>query len=313
MNFTNNNKALSYGAVDVAAKGQQLRPFEQALSPFTGQMQQLIINGKSYFELINNGDIESSVNKTVSFLRADLPHKYPITIHDTKSWIALPKIDAFHMLIVQFHFKTREENGLILYNSGQNGDYIAVELVSGQIHYVFSLGKENNVIKSRSKEKLNDNKWHLVTIWRPTKTNHELSVDSLVYKFSSSDNEYNQFNLIDRLYVAGLRDSSEYQHLISKQKISSFHGFKGCLASLEINGRVPDFDELLKTREKMNGTISKGCESSVDCLVNICKNGGQCIEKWEDNKQTCNCDQTSFTGRYCELSIFKLVILVNLI
>jgi neurexin len=227
-------------------------------------MQQLIINGKSYFELINNGDMENLVNKTVSFIRADLPHKYPITIHNTRSWLALPKIDAFHILIVQFHFKTKEENGLILYNSGHNNDYIAVELVNGQIQYVFSLGKETNVIKSKSKEKLSDNKWHLVTIWRPTKTNHELSVDSLVYKYSSNNNEYNQFNLIDRLYVAGLRDDSEYQMLISKNKINSYHGFKGCLASLEINGRVPDFDDVLKSKgNKMNGQISKGCESII--------------------------------------------------
>lgn len=260
MNLTN-NKALSYSSIDIASKTQNNKFYQ--LNPFRGQMQQLIINGKSYFELINNGELENSVNKTVSFLRADLPHKYPITIHNTKSWLALPKIDAFHMLIVQFHFKTKEENGLILYNSGQNSDYIAVELVNGQIHYIFSLGKESNVIKSRSKDKLNDNKWHLVTIWRPTKTNHELSVDSLIYKFSSTSNEYSQFNLIDRLYVAGLRDQLEYQTLMSKSKISSYHGFKGCLASMEINGRVPDFDDILKSKDKMSGAITKGCDSNI--------------------------------------------------
>ena len=254
------NKALSYGSIDIASKLQKQKPL-LSLSSFSGQMQQFIINGKSYFELINNGDLESSVNKTVSFSRDILAHKYPITIHNINSWLALPKIDAFHILIVQFHFKTKEENGLILYNSGQNSDYIAVELVKGQIHYIFSLGKDKSLIKSKSKEKLNDNRWHSVTIWRPTKTNHELSVDSLIYKFSSNNNEYYQFNLIDKLFLGGLRNQSMYESLISKSKITSTFGFKGCLASVEINGRVPDFDDILKSVEKSSGSITKGCDS----------------------------------------------------
>ncbi len=143
------NKALSYGSIDIASKSPKHRT-SLGLSSFSGQMQQLIINGKSYFELINNGDLGISVNKTISFSRADLPHKYPINIKNNKSWLKLPKIEAFHILIVQFHFKTKEENGLILYNSGQNSDYIAVEMVDGQIHYMFSLGKEKILIKSKS-------------------------------------------------------------------------------------------------------------------------------------------------------------------
>jgi hypothetical protein len=38
------------------------------------------------------------------------------------------------------------------------------------------------------------------------------------------------------------------------------------------------------------------------CEVNICKNGGICIENWEENKQNCNCEKTSFTGKNCEIS-----------
>jgi neurexin len=262
------NKALSYGSIDIASKSPKHRT-SLGLSSFSGQMQQLIINGKSYFELINNGDLGISVNKTISFSRADLPHKYPINIKNNKSWLKLPKIEAFHILIVQFHFKTKEENGLILYNSGQNSDYIAVEMVDGQIHYMFSLGKEKILIKSKSKEKLNDNKWHLVTIWRPTKTNHELSVDSLIYKFSSTYNEYNQFNLIDPLYIGGFTNQSMYQTVISKSKIVSSYGFMGCLASIEINGRVPDFDDILKSNDKTSGSITKGCDSKMikNCII----------------------------------------------
>lgn len=262
---TNGNKALLYSSIDLGTKQLRHKAMQHSqrhLNSFEGQMQQLIINGKSYFELIDNGDLVNSVNRTVTFLRADLPHKYPITLHDPNSFIILPKIDAFHILLIQFHFKTYQENGLIMFNKGQNGDFIAVELVNGQINYIFSLGKTINRIKSKSKERLNDNKWHLVSIWRSTKTNHELSVDSLVYKFSSNANEYTVFNLVDNLYVGGLKNSSEYEKLIAQSKITSKHGFKGCLASFEINGRSPDFDDIINDPLKMIGNITKGCESN---------------------------------------------------
>ena len=261
-----NYKSLSYANIDLGSKiirHKSIQHMQRNVNSFEGQMQQLIINGKSYFELINNGDMVDSVNRTVSFVKVDLPHKYPLTFHNTQSWIALPKIDAFHLLLIQFHFKTTEENGLILYNNGQNNDYLAVELSHGQISYTFSLGKTINNIKSKSKAKLNDNRWHLVSIWRSTKTNHELSVDSLVYKYSSNNNEYTVFNLIDKLYVGGLKTDAEYRDLKLKSKIASTHGFKGCLASLEINGRIPDFDDVLNVAGKMAGNITKGCESMI--------------------------------------------------
>ena len=241
---------------------------QRVTNSFEGQMQQLIINGKSYFELINNNDLSEIVTRTVSFLRTDLPHKYPLTFHDVKSWITLPKIDAFHILLVQFHFKTAESHGIILYNAGQNNDYFAVELSNGQISYRFSLGNVNNIIRSKSKTKLNDNKWHLVSIWRSTKTNHELTVDSLVYKHSSSDNEHTVFNLVGNLYVGGLSSQLEYQKLSDKSEITSKHGFKGCLASIEINGRVPDINDVIRGKH-MNGHVTQGCESNFLTTINL--------------------------------------------
>jgi neurexin len=237
-------------------------PFTQRnLNAFEGEMQQLIINGRSYFELIANEDLVGTVNKTATFNRLDLPHKYPLTFQTSSSWMELPKIDAHHILLIQFHFKTTEENGLILYNRGRNSDFLAVELQNGQVSYIFSMGSEINRIKSKSRTKLNDNKWHLVSIWRSTKTNHELTVDSLVYKYATVNSEHASFNLVDRLHFGGLRNQSMFNELVKLNRISSRHGFKGCIASLEINGHVPDFESVMSNRNKVSPTISKGCES----------------------------------------------------
>lgn len=123
-------------------------------SSFEGQMQQLIINSRSYFELIANGDLASTVNRTVTFARADLPHKFPLTFHTPhSSWLALPKIDAHHILLIQFHLKTSLENGLIMFNKGQNDDFIAIELVGGQILYSFGLNKVREEFKQNNNKK----------------------------------------------------------------------------------------------------------------------------------------------------------------
>jgi neurexin len=265
-------RALSYSNIDFG-KGQMKKAnniYRRSLHSFIGKMQQLVINGKSYFELIDNGDLKNSVNRTVTFTRDDLPHKYPITFHNTQSWLALPKIDAHHILLIQFHFKTNDENGLILYNKGHDNDYIAVELVAGQINYAFSFGgPQNHRIKSHSKQKLNDNKWHLVTIWRSTKTNHELTVDSVVYKYSSNHTELTVLYLIDQLYLGSLKSQEEYELLKSKKKIASNHGYRGCLASFEINGRAPDLEVYLNRPNKMKGNITKGCQSKSSSILII--------------------------------------------
>jgi neurexin len=258
------HKHLSYSTIDLGSKITRHKVLPHAkreLNSYEGQMQQLIINGRSYFELIENGDMANSVNRTVTFLRSDTPHKYPIYFQNAYSWIVMPKIDAYHILLVQFHFKTTHENGLIMYNNGEHGDYLAVELFNGQISYVFSLGSAANTLKSKSKEKLNDNKWHLVSIWRSTKTNHELTVDSIVYKHSSNNNEHTVFNLVDKLYLGGLSEPLDYERLVNRSRIKSTHGFRGCLASVEINGRVPDFDEILNSPGKSSGNVTKGCDS----------------------------------------------------
>lgn len=223
-------------------------------------MQQLIINGKSYLELIENGDLEDKATSTVIFLRTDQPHKYPLTFHDSHSWLNLPTIDAFHILLVQLHFKTTQEDGLILYNGGQNGDYLAVELYNGQVNFHFSLANVNNILRSNVKKSLNDNKWHLVSIWRSTATDHELTVDSLVYTHSSSDIRRNEFNLGGDLFIGGLSSERDYDRVGFNSGLKSREGFQGCLASLEFNGRIPDISEI-SASQRIHGSISQGCES----------------------------------------------------
>ncbi|ERL83793.1 hypothetical protein D910_01035, partial [Dendroctonus ponderosae] len=47
---------------------------------------------------------------------------------------------AYSSIHIDFMFKTREANGLIIFNGGKKNDFVAVELVSGHINYVVNVG-----------------------------------------------------------------------------------------------------------------------------------------------------------------------------
>lgn len=76
-----------------------------------------------------------------------------------------------------FQFKTRQGNGLILYNGGKEQDFIAIELVNGRLHYVFDLGDGAVRVRDTARVPLNDDRWHQVSIGRPAVKQHTLSVD----------------------------------------------------------------------------------------------------------------------------------------
>jgi neurexin len=261
LSAVSNDNLLSYNSIDLAARSINPAQNLSNYSPFVGQMQQLIINGKSYFELINNQDLRDIVNRTVRFSMRDVQHKRPLRFINTNSWIKLPNVNAFHALLIQFHFKTTQKNGLIMYNDGESEDFIAVELVDGQLRFAFNLGLSTHSMVSQVKLGLDDNKWHLVSIWQSTKTSYELTVDSLVYKYLLADDRHVVLNLANGLYVGGLHTDGLYEKFRKTGRIQTMSGFEGCLASLEINKRAPNFDELWSNSDLMYGSVSKGCES----------------------------------------------------
>lgn len=99
-----------------------------------------------------------------------------------------------------FQFKTREANGLILFNAGREHDFIAVELVNGHVHYVFDLGDGAVRVRDTSRSKLNDGKWHTVSIGRPASKRHTLAVDDHVTAVNSQGSNEN-LDLDGILYI----------------------------------------------------------------------------------------------------------------
>ncbi|KAF3844312.1 hypothetical protein F7725_007475 [Dissostichus mawsoni] len=284
-------------------------------SSFIGHLQSLRFNGMLYIDLCKNGDIdycELNARFGVRSIIAD-----PVTFKSKSSYLSLATLQAYASMHLFFQFKTTSPDGFIIFNSGDGNDFIAVELVKGYIHYVFDLGNGPNLIKGKSDRALNDNQWHNVAITRDNSNTHTLKVDAT----ATSD-----------LFIAGLGPGM-YGNL--PKLVASREGYQGCLASVDLNGRLPD---LLNDALFRSGQIERGCEgtpslrseldldyyntnsnsSSPFYLLNAnssspalcpcrnpfllltedsCANMGVCIQQWEN--YTCDCSMTSYTGTQC--------------
>ncbi|XP_073339503.1 neurexin 3a isoform X6 [Pagrus major] len=257
-------------------------------SSFIGHLQSLRFNGMLYIDLCKNGDIdycELNARFGVRSIIAD-----PVTFKSKSSYLSLATLQAYTSMHLFFQFKTTSPDGFILFNSGDGNDFIAVELVKGYIHYVFDLGNGPNLIKGKSERALNDNQWHNVAITRDNSNTHTLKVDATAT--SQSINGAKNLDLKGDLFIAGLGPGM-YGNL--PKLVASREGFQGCLASVDLNGRLPD---LLSDALFRSGQIERGCEGpSTTCQEDSCANMGICIQQWEN--YTCDCSMTSYTGTQC--------------
>ncbi|XP_053458363.1 neurexin 3 isoform X18 [Nycticebus coucang] len=257
-------------------------------SSFIGHLQSLMFNGMLYIDLCKNGDIDYCELKARFGLRNIIAD--PVTFKTKSSYLSLATLQAYTSMHLFFQFKTTSADGFILFNSGDGNDFIAVELVKGYIHYVFDLGNGPNVIKGNSDRPLNDNQWHNVVITRDNSNTHSLKVDTKVV--TQVINGAKNLDLKGDLYMAGLAQGM-YSNL--PKLVASRDGFQGCLASVDLNGRLPD---LINDALHRSGQIERGCEGpSTTCQEDSCANQGVCMQQWEGF--TCDCSMTSYSGSQC--------------
>ena len=158
---------------------------------FVGSMQQFILNGEEYFELANSGQLNNHKLNAIlveSNREAGVHHAVSFTAQNT--YVGLPQMKAYNSINIRFQFRTYEKNGLILFNAGKASDFIAVELNNGKLFYTLNLGYGPISIKDTTKGTLSDNKWHRVTIGRPSRYRHTLMVDGHFATASTRGDNY---------------------------------------------------------------------------------------------------------------------------
>ncbi|XP_067303726.1 neurexin 2b isoform X7 [Pseudorasbora parva] len=257
-------------------------------SNFIGHLQGLMVNSVPYLDQCKNGDIsycELNARFGMRHIIAD-----PVTFRNKGSYLALATLQAYASMHLFFQFKTTSTDGLLLFNSGDGSDFIVVELVKGFIHYVFDLGNGPSLMKGNSEKPLNDNQWHNVVVSRDTNNVHTLKIDSRTV--TQHSNGARNLDLKGELYVGGV-SRSMYSSL--PKLIASRDGYQGCLASVDLNGRLPD---LLADALHRVGQVDRGCDGpSTTCTEDSCHHQGVCLQQWEGF--SCDCTMTSYGGSFC--------------
>ncbi|XP_042357845.1 neurexin-1a isoform X3 [Plectropomus leopardus] len=257
-------------------------------SNFIGHLQSLSFNGMAYIDLCKNGDIDyCELNAMIGFknIIAD-----PVTFKSRSSYVTLTTLQAYYSMHLFFQFKTTSSDGLILFNSGDGNDFIVVELVKGYLHYVSDMGNGAHLIKGNSNKPLNDNHWHNVIISRDTNNLHTVKIDTKITTQTTTGAK--NLDLKGNLYIGGVAKEM-YKEL--PKLVHAKEGFQGCLASVDLNGRLPD---LMSDALDCVGQIERGCEGpSTTCQEDSCANQGVCLQQWEGF--SCDCSMTTFGGPLC--------------
>ncbi|XP_052444849.1 neurexin 2a isoform X7 [Carassius gibelio] len=258
-------------------------------SNFIGHLQGLSFNGMPYLDQCKNGDISyCELNARFGMRRivAD-----PVSFRNRASYVALSTLQAYASMHLFFQFKTTSPDGLMLFNSGDGSDFIVIELVKGYIHYVFDLGNGPSLMKGNSDKPLNDNQWHNVMVSRDDSNVHTLKIDS--HTVTQHSNGARNLDLKGELYIGGV-GKSMYNSL--PKLIASRDGYQGCLASVDLNGRLPD---LIADALHRVGQVKRGCEAGpgTTCTEDSCSNQGVCLQQWEGF--TCDCTMTTYGGPLC--------------
>ncbi|KAG8009212.1 Neurexin-1a [Nibea albiflora] len=265
-----------------------LQPVEALTSEVYPRHQGLALNGMPYIDLCKNGDIDyCELNAVIGYksIVAD-----PVTFRSRSSFVTLPTLQAYYSMHLFMQFKTTSPDGLILYNRGDGNDFIVIELVKGYLHYISDLGNGAHLIKGNSNSPLNDNHWHNVHISRDTNNLHTVKIDTKVTTQTTMGAK--NLDLKGDLYIGGI--SKEMYRDLPKL-VHSREGFQGCLATVDLNGRLPD---LLADALATMGQVERGCEGpSTTCQEDSCSNQGVCLQQWEGF--TCDCSMTSYAGPLC--------------
>ncbi|XP_066108014.1 neurexin-2-beta isoform X16 [Saccopteryx bilineata] len=257
-------------------------------SNFIGHLSGLVFNGQPYMDQCKDGDITYCELNARFGLRAIVAD--PVTFKSRSSYLALATLQAYASMHLFFQFKTTAPDGLLLFNSGNGNDFIVIELVKGYIHYVFDLGNGPSLMKGNSDKPVNDNQWHNVVVSRDPGNVHTLKIDSRTV--TQHSNGARNLDLKGELYIGGL-SRNMFSNL--PKLVASRDGFQGCLASVDLNGRLPD---LLADALHRIGQVERGCDGpSTTCTEESCANQGVCLQQWDGF--TCDCTMTSYGGPVC--------------
>lgn len=180
----------------------------------------------------------------------------PISFFSSRAYMSLPTWNAQRDAVFECVVLTSAKEGIILFNSAREGDFVAVEIQEGLP--VAIIGKGGSRTELRSLTFISDGKWHFIKLNFSSK-NLVLTVDGEIVK-NSIRTRSKAFQLRGYLFVGGVDDTSRAEvkkvGLLSvSAKRARGGSFKGCFKNIEVNRVKMGLSNAVVTRD-----LSVGCE-----------------------------------------------------
>ncbi|XP_033728353.1 uncharacterized protein LOC117317613 [Pecten maximus] len=265
------------------------------LPSFIGYMQNV------YFDDIDIiGRLHSVPNSGITWFNATPTEAYdpllydPVTLSSRATYLELGTLPVSTSLHIKFKFRTGQENGLLLFNEGRNGEFIALELVQRNVVFACNTGRNNTEIVL--KKSVNDNQWHSFEVKGTMRNNRRL------YQVRVDENMHSILIMTELeptrpLFLGGLPLNMFVTNTIVKSVLRSDSGFIGCLASVYINTGKPTLDMYARDKSVILGSCK---EITGFCPpVDPCQHGGAC--RIGVTRYQCDCDETGYSGPHCGL------------
>lgn len=180
----------------------------------------------------------------------------PISFFSSRAYVSLPPWTALQEWAFECSVHTSANEGIILYNSARQGDFVALEIQEGLL--MAAVGRGGSKTELRSLTFVNDKKWHYVKLYFTAKS-LQLTVDEETVKASIAARS-KSFQLKGPMFVGGVDDSTRSE--LRKIGLVSVSGkrvrggsFKGCLRDIKVNQAAIGLPQALVTKD-----ISVGCE-----------------------------------------------------
>lgn len=180
----------------------------------------------------------------------------PISFFSSRAFMSLPTWTSQQEAVFECVVHTSATDGIILYSSAREGDFVALEIQEG--NPVAIVGKGGTKTELRSTAVINNKRWHSIKLSLSSKS-VGLAVDGDLVK-SSIVSRPKTLHFKGFLFVGGIDDGTRAE--VKKAGLLSVSGkrvrggsFKGCLKNIEVNGVKLGLSNTMVTKD-----ISVGCE-----------------------------------------------------
>lgn len=243
------------GGLDQAYLSSDLNGFRGCLDEVIFNQHNLLSSLRSYSGFKNVYEVSLGCSPQFFANEDD-----PISFFSSQAYISLPPWTAQHEWAFECSIHTSAEEGIIMYSSARQGDFVALEIQKGLLLAV--VGKDGSKTELRSLTFINDNKWHDVKLFFTPKS-LQLTVDGETGK-SIISSRSKAFHLKGFLFLGGIDDGTRSE--VRKVGLSSVAGkrvkggsFKGCFRDIKINDVKMGLPNAVVTKD-----ISVGCDPEKD-------------------------------------------------